>query len=690
MILVTQFGDLTLLLNKNRMKKISVSIVSILVVISNCIAQGQQDSLPGNLELVSSKKELIALASLERKNYKYSVEDYFKRPKQSSFQFSPNGLYLSFREKDKESKNHVYVKNTETDEITLIIVEGENLVRGYGWANDNRLIYVKDRGGDENYHLFAVDLDGKNQMELTPFDKVKVDILNILKDQKDYMIIQMNRDNPQIFEPYKINIKNGYLVKLFENKDAENPISGYDFDKDGVLKAFTQQQNETEYVLNYLKGDEIGFEQIIKTTWKDNFYILGFDYTTTNPHDAFVISNLESNTDEIILYDFDKKQIIEKVYSHETFDVGGISRSRKRNYEIDYYYYIGEKAVIIPVSKTYKELNEKFSTKFEGFDFNIVSETDKEDKFLIYVTSDKLYGIYYLYDALKGTFKEIFNLMPTLNPDDMAEMRPIKFISRDGLTIRGYLTIPHQAKESKVPLIVNPHGGPYGPRDYWGFNPETQLFASRGYATLQVNYRGSGGFGKDFFLAGNKQIGRKMLNDLEDAVAHIKMLDFIDHEKIAIYGASYGGLATLGSLVKTPDLYICGVDYVGVSNLFTFFKSFPDYWKPYLGQVYEQWYDENSPEDQEIMKQVSPALNVDKITKPLFVIQGANDPRVNIDESDQIVENLRDRGFDVPYMVKYNEGHGFSHEENSIELYKSMMGFFAKNLKSNTLQSGYK
>ncbi|MFT5149745.1 MAG: dipeptidyl aminopeptidase/acylaminoacyl peptidase, partial [Flavobacteriales bacterium] len=215
----------------------------------------------------------------------------------------------------------------------------------------------------------------------------------------------------------------------------------------------------------------------------------------------------------------------------------------------------------------------------------------------------------------------------------------------------------------------------------WGFNSETQLFASRGYATLQVNYRGSGGYGKKFSMAGNKQIGRNMLNDLEDAVAYVKTLNMIDDDKIAIYGASYGGLATLGSLVKTPDLYTCGIDYVGVSNLFTFFKSFPPYWKPYLGQVYEQWYDENSPEDQEIMKAVSPALNVDKITKPLFVVQGANDPRVNIDESDQVVENLRQRGFDVPYMVKYDEGHGFGHEENRIELYQSMMGFFAKHLK---------
>ncbi len=663
------------------MRKLVLGILT-LTAMNYSTAQTGNDSLPGNTSLPSSNEELIKLAALEVDEYTYSVEDYFQKPNQSSFQFSPNGQYLSYREKDEDSKNHVYVKNVESGEIQRVIEEGEELVRGYGWANDNRLIYVKDKGGNENYHLFAIDLDGKNQMELTPFDGVRVGIQDILKDQKDYMIIQMNKDNPQIFEPYKINITNGELEKLFENKDPENPVSGYDFDKDGNLRAYTQQQNGTEYVLYYQSEKDGAFDKIIQTNWQDEFYIIGFDYTTDYPHDAYVMSNMESNTNEIVLYDLKKKEIIKKVYANETFDMGGMSRSRKRGYEVDYFYYTGEKSVVIPVSDTYKKLDKKFKKQFEGYDFDIASKTDEEDKFLIYVSSDKLYGIYYLYDVKKDSFKELFNMMPSLKPEEMAEMRPVKFTSRDGLTIYGYLTVPTNVKKGqKLPLIVHPHGGPYGVRDYWSFNPTTQLFASRGYATLQINYRGSGGYGKEFFLAGNKQIGRKMLDDLEDGVAYAKTLGLIDENKIAIYGASYGGLATLGSLVKTPDLYTCGVDYVGVSNLFTFVKSFPAYWKPFMKQFYEQWYDEEDPEEKKIMEQVSPALNVEKINKPIFVVQGANDPRVNINESDQVVENLRERGYDVPYMVKYNEGHGFHHEENRIELYQAMMGFFSKHLK---------
>jgi dipeptidyl aminopeptidase/acylaminoacyl peptidase len=233
----------------------------------------------------------------------------------------------------------------------------------------------------------------------------------------------------------------------------------------------------------------------------------------------------------------------------------------------------------------------------------------------------------------------------------------------------------------KVPLIVNPHGGPHYIRDSWGFIPEVQLFASRGYATLQVNFRISGGYGKDFLRAGFKQIGREVMDDVEDGVKYVMEQGCVDNNKIAIYGASHGGYATLMGLIKTPDLYVCGVDYVGISSVFTFLQAIPDYAKPFLKMIKEIWYEIDDPAEAEIAKEVSPIFHVDKIKKPLFVIQGANDPRVNINESDQMVSKLREKGFDVPYMVKYNEGHGFAREENRMDLYKCMMGFFVKHLE---------
>ncbi|MCC5933492.1 MAG: S9 family peptidase [Balneolales bacterium] len=639
--------------------------------------------LPGNPSLASSTEELLALAANDTGTYRYSVEDYFRKPALSAFQLSPGGTWIAYRERDERGRRPIFARHFETGEVRKILDEGDELIDGYMWVTDSRLLYVQDKSGDENHQLYGINVDGTGFQALTPFDGVKVMLLSQLKEDPEHIIIQMNKDNPELFEPFKINVISGALEKLFTNNDPVSPVTGYHFDKSGRLRAFTRQENGTEYVLLYRRDEASGFEEILRTGWQDSFDLLGFDYTSENPHLAFVSSNLESDTAELIRYDLAACTKTETLFRHETYDAGGLSLSRKRGYEIDFYYYTGEKDVIIPVSETYTKLHEHFTAFFEGQEFSVAGRTDDESRYLLYAGSDRSYGAYFLFDTGTGSFEKIADLMPHLDAAHMAAMRPVQFTSRDGLSLHGYLTLPAQAERGeKVPLIVNPHGGPYGPRDEWGFNPEAQLFASRGFATLQINYRGSGGYGKKFYLAGSKQIGRRMLDDLEDGVAFALNNFAIDEKRIAIYGGSYGGLAALGSLVKTPELYCCAVDYVGVSNLFTFYKSFPPYWKPFMGQLRAQWFDFEDEADQEIMKQVSPALNVDKITRPVYVVQGANDPRVNIHESDQIVENLRARGFHVPYMVKYNEGHGFQHEENRIELYKTMLGFFALHLNS--------
>lgn len=639
--------------------------------------------LPGNPALPSSAEAISRLAATETGSYAYSVEDYFRQPRRSAFRLSPDGGYLAFRERNDEGKRPIFVQHLETGEITRVIDEGDELIGGYMWATEGRLLFVQDKGGDENHQLYAINIDGQEYKALTPFDGVKVMLLNELKDDPEHIILQMNKDNEQVFEPYRIHIETGELEKLYENTDISAPVMAWHFDKDGRLRALTRQENGTEYVFYYRLSEDEEFYEVVRTSWQDNFSLIGFDYQASSPHTAFVATNLQSDTVEIVRYDLEHGKVMESLFHHPEFDAGGMSRSRKRNYEIDFFSYTGEKDHIIPVSETYKKLHERFSKAFEGYEYSITSHTDAEDRFLVLIGSDRLYGSYYVYDAEADTLEKITDLMPGLKEEDMAPMHPFHFESRDGLRVYAYLTLPPSAGEGEeVPMIVNPHGGPYGPRDEWGFNPEAQLFASRGYATLQINYRGSGGFGKKFYLAGSKQIGRRMLDDLEDGVAAAIERFPVDAGRLAIYGGSYGGLATLGSLVKTPDLYRCGVDYVGVSNLFTFYKSFPPYWKPFMGQLRAQWFDFEDEAEQEIMKEVSPALNVDKITKPVYVVQGANDPRVNINESDQIVEHLRARGYDVPYMVKYNEGHGFRHEENRIELYKSMMGFFARYLKN--------
>jgi dipeptidyl aminopeptidase/acylaminoacyl peptidase len=579
-------------------------------------------------------------------------------------------------------KNHVYIKEIATGKVTRAIEEKKEPVKGYGWVNDNRLIYVMDNGGNENYHIYAVDIDGSNQMDLTPFEGVRAMILNELKDQKDYIIISMNKDNRQVFEPYKLNVNTGALEKLFENDDPANPIQGYDFDKDGNLRGYTRMVNgvEMEY---YYKDLQTGkFNLLKKMKWYDTFTVLSFNYASKDPDDAYVMTNLDSDKTEIVLYDLKQNKSIRKLFSNPDYDVAGMRLSRKRNYEIDYFAYEGERYVILPQSNFFRDFSKKMAAEFKDVEYYVTDFDDNETRFLIVVQSDKVYGKYYEYDTRTGRFSLLYDLMPQLNPNDMAEMRPISFKSRDGLTLHGYITLPKAALEGeKVPLVVNPHGGPQGIRDSWGFNPEAQLFASRGYATLQVNFRISGGYGKEFLRAGFKQIGRKVMEDVEDGVKYVIDQGWVDPAKVAIYGGSHGGYATLMGLVKSPDLYTCGVDYVGISNIETFFASFPEYWKPLTDMAKEIWYDLDNPEEAKIAREVSPIYQIDKITRPVFVVQGANDPRVNINESDQIVTALRAKGLYVPYMVKYNEGHGFYREENRMDFYSAMMGFLARYLK---------
>ena len=643
-------------------------------------AQTTENKLPGDPTLVSSKATIDKLISYDKGNFKYKVEDYFARPKASQFKISPDGQYLSYKEKDKDSKNHVYVKDLKSGKITKALVEKDDLIRGYGWLDKKRLYYTQDKGGNENIHLYAADIDGKNLKDLTPYEGITLNSVRLIKDT-EFVIVTMNKNNKQIFEPYRINFNTGEMTQLYENKDVKSPIDDYLFDREGNLRGYTILENGLTTKL-YYKDLQTGKFNLIKATdWKDTFSVIGFNDNSKNKDEVYLVTNIDSDKSRIVLYDLKKNAIIKEVYSNPTFDVYSISQAGKyRNYELDYISYNGIKSETIPVSKFYKEIHDKLTSEFGDKQFGIASSDDKNEKLLVVVDSDKLYGKYYEYDTKTKTTKLLFDLMPQLKEEDMAEMRPIEFKSRDGLTIHGYITLPKAAlKGEKVPLIVNPHGGPQGIRDDWGFNPETQLFASRGYATLQVNFRISGGYGKEFQKSGYKQIGRKAMDDVEDGVKYAIEQGWIDKNKVAIYGGSHGGYATLMGLIKTPDLYSCGVDYVGVSNIFTFFDSFPEYWKPYKEMVKQIWYDLDNPEEAEIAKEVSPVFQIEKIKKPLFVVQGANDPRVNINESDQIVKALRNKGFEVPYMVKYDEGHGFGKEPNRIEFYKSMLGFFAEN-----------
>lgn len=630
---------------------------------------------PGNPSLPSSADELLRLIGREEGEYHYSVEDFFRNPEQTGLQLSPDGDYLAYAGLYKRRQN-VFVCPAEGGDAVRITHEKERDIGGFFWTSNNRIVYVKDSGGDENFQLFAVDRDGQNPRDLTPFQDVKIELIDNLEDQEDELIIGMNKENPMLFEPYRLNVQTGEYHRLAVNDNPEAPITGWMTDHAGRLRIAIKTLNGVNQHIMYRPTEEVPFKTVVRTNFKESLDPLFFDFDDGDV--VFCASNIGRDRSEIVRFDFGKGQETgDPVFAHPEVDAGNLFYSRKRKVLLGVVYTTWKRQL-----EFFDEQREKMQQRLEsllpGYEVVPVSTNRAEDKYMIRTFSDRSMGAYYFYDLEQDTIRKITEVSPWLNEEDMAPMKPVAYTARDGEEVQAYLTIPKGKEGQKVPVVINPHGGPWV-RDSWGYNPEVQLLASRGYAVFQPNYRGSTGYGKAFWMKGFKQWGHDMQNDITDGVQWLIDSGVADPERVAIYGASYGGYATLAGIAFTPELYACAVDYVGVSNLFTFMNTIPPYWKPYLDMLYEMV--GNPEKDEALLRAGSPVFHIDKIKTPLFVVQGANDPRVNIDESDQIVQSLRDRGIDVPYMVKYNEGHGFSNEENRFEFYEAMLGFLAKHMK---------
>ncbi len=631
--------------------------------------------LPGDSSLPSSQQELEELIKAgEQTNFKYSVEDFFRKPEKTGFQISHDGKYFSYLS-PYERRQNIFVQKIGEEESMRITSETQRDIAGYFWANSGRIVYIKDQAGDENFKLYAVDADGSNPKDLTPFDGVRIDLIDDLEDHHDEVIIAMNKNNPQLFEPYRLNIYSGGLNQLAKNDNPLEPIDQWITDHDGNLRMATQIVDGVNARLLYRDTEESNFEEIITISFKESLTPLFFDFD--NGSKVFMSSNLGRDKSVITTWDMHtKKETGEIIFQHDEVDVDGLMFSKKRKV-LTGIHFTTDKLHYHFLDDQRKIMQQRLEEELSGYDV-MVADSDKAEKlYLVRTYSDKSLGSYYLYDLDKDLLTHLVDISPWIEEKDMIPMKPITYASRDRLTIHGYLSLPANPTKGAVPLVVNPHGGPWV-RDTWGYNPEVQLLTSRGYAVLQMNYRGSTGYGRAFWEASFKQWGKAMQDDITDGVNYLIDQGIVDPDRVAIYGGSYGGYATLAGVTFTPALYACAIDYVGVANLFTFMNTIPPYWKPYLQMMYAMVGDPEK--DKELMMEASPVYHVDKIKAPLFIIQGANDPRVNIDESDQIVRSLRERGIEVPYMVKYDEGHGFHNEENQFEVYKAMVGFLSKYL----------
>lgn len=604
---------------------------------------------------------------------KLPMEDFFKNSDRAAYQISPDGKHFSYMAPYRDRMN-LFVQRIGEETAVRITAETERSIAGYLWVDNERILFVKDTGGDENYQLFGVNLDGSDFRAYTDFPGVRTTIIDDLEDTPDMIMIGLNRRNPEVFDPYRLNYRTGELTQL-----AENPGNwqGWMTDHEGRLRSVTAIVDGVNTQLLYRETEDQDFRPVLTTNFKESVSFLEF---TPDDKLVYAATNLGRDKVALVLMDPANCEELELLYENPKYDLGSISYSRKRR-KLLAAYCTGHKEPVRHFFDADEEaLRQRIKAHFPNHRVG-VADTDKaEEKLLLYVGSDRTRGAYYYYDVKEDQPVKLAELAPWLKEEEMVEMLPVTYTTRDGLELEAYLSLPlgyTMENARQLPVVVNSHGGPWA-RDTWGFCSEVQFLCNRGYAVFQMNFRGSTGYGRKFLESSYKQWGQSMQDDITDGVEWLKAQGIADPDRIAIYGGSYGGYATLAGVTFTPDLYACAIDYVGVSNLFTFMQTIPPYWKPMLEMMYEQVGDPDK--DREMLAAYSPALHADRIKAPLFIAQGANDPRVNKAESDQMVEALRARGIEVEYMVKDNEGHGFHNQENRFDFYRAMEDFLGKYL----------
>ncbi len=630
------------------------------------------------IALASVAFAAFAAPALAETPKQFPVRDFFANPERAYFRLSADGKTLGFMQPVAEAAGqqrrlNVFVQPLDgskpVGEPRQLTHETARDINIYYWKGNDHILYTKDFGGDENFHVVMVDVKTGKITDLTPFEKVRAAITDDLPNDPDHILIEHNKRNAEVFDVFRVDLRTGQSTLV-----AENPgdILGWQTDHNGrVLMAVRTKGLDSE--LLYRPDEKGAFKTIATTDYKTR---LDPAFFTEDGKKVYMISNRGRDKTALVLMDPAKPQAEEVLYEDPLVDVDGPTWSDARK-KLTMVTYPREKTVRKCFDPYCDKVFGDLESKLPGMEITLQNANKAEDKFIVAASNDRTPGARYIYDAKAGTLVKLGDINTKIPETAMSVMKPITYQARDGLTIHGYLTLPQGKDPKNLACVVNPHGGPWA-RDSWGYNPEVQFLANRGYCVLQMNFRSSTGYGRKFWEAGFGQWGLTMQDDITDGVKWLVSQGIADPKRIGIYGGSYGGYATLAGVTFTPDLYAAAVDYVGVANMFTFMKTIPPYWKPLMPKFYEMV--GNPEKDKERLAATSPVMHADRIKTPLFVAQGARDPRVNKDESDQMVAALKKRGVAVQYMVKDNEGHGFRNEENQFEFYEAMEKFLTAHM----------
>jgi dipeptidyl aminopeptidase/acylaminoacyl peptidase len=600
-----------------------------------------------------------------------SREILFGNPERTSPRLSPDGRRLAWIAPNTNNVLQVWVKTVGQSDDKIITADKKRGIRQYFWAETSQtLIYLQDTDGDENWHIYGVDLNDGNIRDYTPFQGARAQVTATDPNYPDEMLVELNLASREVFDVYRLNLNSGGLVL-----DTKNPgdVAGWAADPKLQIRAAQIQTPDG--------GTEIRVRDDVQSPWRSWIKvgpeeILDFVDFTADGKSATLISSIGSDTARVI-----EKSLAgggEKIVAASSEVDAGSVMVHPRTHVV-------EAVSFAPGRTTWTIVDPAVKPDFEGIarlhegDFSVVNRDQRDANWLVAFTSDRGPVSYYSWNRSekRGTF--LFVHQPKLNGLQLAAMQPVVVQSRDGLALNGYLTLPVGVPAKNLPLVLFVHGGPWA-RDGWGYNPYAQWFANRGYACLQINFRGSTGYGKKFLNAGNKQWGLKMHDDLIDAVDWAIAKGYADPQKVAIMGGSYGGYAALAAVTFTPEKFACSVDIVGPSNLKTLIGSIPPYWKPVRSMFDVRMGNVDDPKEAELIKNASPLFKADKIVRPLLIGQGANDPRVKQAESEQIVDAIAKNRGKVTYVLYPDEGHGFARPENRIDFNARAEAFLARHL----------
>ncbi len=599
----------------------------------------------------------------------------FGNPERTSPRLSPDGTRLAWIA-PRDGVLNVWVapvsprSGVDREQARVITDDAERGIRMFAWAHDNRhMLYLQDTGGDENWRLHDVDLPTMRRRDLTPFDGVQTQVVAMERDFPTQLLVAMNKDNPQLHDVYRLDLETGQLTK-----EVTNPgFLGWIADTALVVRGAFAPKPDGSLVL--LVRDSAGDD------WRPLLDVAAEDALSTDAvtfsadgRSLLLVTPAGAETAQLVRIDLatGERQVLA---GDATADVSEVHVHRDtREPQI---------VTVLKDRSQYQVLDPAVADDVAAIralhpgDPVLVSADDADVTWLVGFTNDAGPIPYYAFDRSARQASFLFEHQPELSRYTLAPMEPFSFTARDGLVIHGYLTFPPGADREGLPAVLNVHGGPWA-RDVWGYVPEAQWLANRGYLCIQVNFRGSTGYGKAFVSAGDREWGAKMQDDLTDAVGYTVSRGWADPSRVAIYGGSYGGYAALAGAAFTPDVYRCAVDIVGPSNLKTLIETVPPYWAPMIAQFHRRVGDPATEED--FLRSRSPLSAADKIRIPLLIAQGANDPRVKQAESEQIVQALRDAGIEHEYLLFPDEGHGFAKPENRMRFYAAAERFLARHL----------